>query len=126
MEQIKAFRDKIIKTAPSYTKYDKNSTTTSNMLYSRERIGFSKLLYPFSHVEGASKMFDRRFYTRIYKTFPYFGPRGELLWIFGVLFLAKCITKNNLERENIDKHFVDRNVFYTLNYKPSLDNNTKN
>lgn len=122
MEFLRSLREKIITSAPSYERYDKSSTTTSNILYSRLKIGFSKILYPFSHIEGTNKMFDKRFNMTIYKKFTYFGPRAELLWVLALVLVANKISKNNLERENLDKHFVDRNVFYKLNFRPDTEN----
>lgn len=120
MDSLRQIKQKIIETAPSYTKYDPNATTTHNILYSRVKIGFSKLLYPFFHIEGANKMFDRRFKVPIYTT-RLLGPRGEVFWILAFALIARTYTKNNLKREEIDASFRDRNVFYPLDVNSSYD-----
>lgn len=117
LDQIKKF---IIETAPAYDKIDLNKSYTGNLMQNRRRIGFTRIFYPDFHIEGDNKIFDRRLKNSVFKSFRYFGPRGEILWGIGLALLYKSFTLNNIKRESIEKHFLDKNVFYIV---PNTSNN---
>lgn len=114
MDKLRALKKAIVESAPSYDKMYDNKTATGNIIQAKSKIGFTRVFYSGFHIEGDKKIWDRRFKTQMFKNFKYFGPRGELLWLFGALVIFRTFAENNMKREKIDKHFVDRNVFYYL------------
>jgi hypothetical protein len=88
----------------------------SKLLNSRKRVSFSTLFRPENrfHIENEKIFWDKRFKGGFFRHNRYFGPRGEILFYFAVLFGTTNLIRNNLKREkNIDSLLNDRNVFYT-------------
>lgn len=115
MNNLKSLKEFLIKTAPGYEKLDPNASLTSKMMYSHRIVSFTRAFYPGTHIEGDSGVWYRRFKVGINRTIRYFGPRNELLWIFAFLYFWRRMAVNNLLREDIEKEFLDRNVYHTVN-----------
>lgn len=124
METIKTLYNKykqiIIQTAPSYIKHDDaHSSLTSKLLNVRRKIGFTRIFYPGTHLEGEIKIFDRRYKNTFFKYNRLLGARGEVFYIFVFFFLLKKITSYGLEREKIEEKLVDRDVFFLVKLNDS-------
>jgi hypothetical protein len=86
------------------------------MLYNRDRISFTRLFGAGFHIEGEKTLFDKRLKTGIFRHNRYFGPRGELLFYAGLVYLTTYFMKNNLKREqNVESLMNDRNVYLRVN-----------
>jgi len=118
MDSIKTLYSKykkiIIETAPAYVKYNEHDTLTTKLLKVRTKLGFTRLLYPGTHLEGEVKIFDRRFRTPMFKYCRLFGARGEVFYLFVFFYLFKKLATNSLEREKIEENLIDRDVFFVI------------
>ena len=114
MEQLRQLKQYIIKTAPSYENMKDNRSVTSNMIHSRQQLGFTRIFYPGNHIEGELKIWDRRFRTPMFKRMGFLGPRGEVL-VFGLFFYAFYrVSQTNFNREKLRENLNDRNVFFIV------------
>ena len=113
MDKIKNFRDWVIKNSPGYeTHIEEERTKTSKMLYARRRVSFTRIFAPGIHIEAEEYIMDKRLKGGIFRHFRYFGPRGEILFYFGLVLGLRQLFLNNINREeNIDSVLNDRNVY---------------
>ena len=82
------------------------------MLYARRRVSFTRIFAPGIHIEAEDYIMDKRLKGGIFRHFRYFGPRGEILFYFGLVLGLRQLFLNNINREeNIDSVLNDRNVY---------------
>ena len=86
------------------------------MLYNRDRVSFTRLFGAGFHIEGEKTLFDKRLKTAINRHNRYFGPRGEILFYAGLVYVMMTFLRNNLNREkSVESVMNDRNVYLRVN-----------
>ena len=82
------------------------------MLYNRDRMAFTRVFGPGSHIEGEKYIFEKRFRIPMNKHFRYLGPKSEILIYIGVVWMLTHLAKNNMLRENkLESVMNDRDVY---------------
>jgi hypothetical protein len=123
MESLKNLINKIVKNAPGYQQKKADGSYTSyllanfsNMLYNRDRMSFTRLFGVGFHIEGEKTLFDKRLKTGINRHNRYFGPRGEILFYIGLVWIMTKFLRNNLTREQtVETIMNDRNIYLRVN-----------